>query len=273
VYGGYLAGKLLTPFELVNVKRIAVCLRAPSRLYDRRGMHFFGLQDEGRDAAIWAFDPDVLIAPSQVLLQLAANPQGLRSLRHLYYGAETLNAAERNFVERQLGHRPEPIYQATEGFLGAPCRLGTLHLNEDSFIIETEALGQGRFRPIITDLLRRTQLVIRLRLDDVLRATTCTCGSPLMAVQPIEGRISDIWRWKSQTVFPGDVEAAVQAHVPADRHWVATGHTGGIEFACEDEADVAGVEAALRVFGQPVTRQVYDRAADVPKRRHVRWRS
>lgn len=273
VYGGYLAGKLMTPFELAGVKRIAVCLRAPSRLYERRGMRFFGLQNEGRDAAIRAFDPDVLIAPSQVLLELAAHPQGLRSLRHLYYGAETLNAAERDFVEQKLGHRPDPIYQATEGFLGAPCRLGTLHLNEDSFIIETEALGQGRFRPIITDLLRRTQLVVRLRLDDVLRATTCPCGSPLMAVEPVEGRTSDIWRWKDQTVVPGDVEAAVQSHVRADRHWVATGHAGGIDFACEDEADATGVEAALRGFGQSLSRQVYDRASDVPKRRHVRWRS
>lgn len=272
VYGGYLAGKLMTPFELAGVKRIAVCLRAPSRLYERRGMRFFGLQDEGRDAAIRAYDPDVLIAPSQVLLELAAHPQGLRSLRHLYYGAETLNATERAFIEQGLGRRPDPIYQATEGFLGAPCRLGTLHLNEDSFIIETETLGQGRFRPIITDLMRRTQLLVRLRLDDVLRATVCACGSPNMAVHPVEGRVADIWCWNDRTVFPGDVEAVVQPHVPANRQWTATGHAGGIDFACEDEADATGVEAALRTFGKPLTRQVYDRATDVPKRRHVRWR-
>ena len=271
VYAGYLAGKLLSPFELATVTRIGVCLRAPSRLYERRGMRFFGLQDAGRDAAIAAFDPQVLVAPSQVLLDLAGNAQRLASLRHLYYGAETLNAAERDFITRRLGCRPDPVYQATEGFIGAPCRHGTLHLNEDSFIVEPEDLGQGRFRPVITDLQRRSQLVVRLRLDDVLQATTCACGSPLMAVRPIEGRVSDVWRWDGQTVFPGDVEAIVQNHVPGHSRWIATGHTGGISYACENDADANGLETALRGFGRPLARTAYHRDMDMPKRRHVRW--
>ncbi len=271
VYGGYLAGKLLSPFDLAGVTRIGVCLRAPSRLYERRGMRFFGLQDTDRDAAIRTFDPQVLIAPSQVLLDLAGDAQRLRSLRHLYYGAETLNATECDFIARRLGRRPDPIYQATEGFLGAPCRLGMLHLNEDSFIVEPEDLGQGRFRPVITDLQRRSQLVVRLRLDDVLRATTCACGSPLMAVHPIEGRVSDVWRWDDQTVFPGDVESAVQKHVPANSRWIATGHAGGISYACQDDVNADALATALRGFGRPLARTTYHRDMDLPKRRHVRW--
>ncbi|ESQ91317.1 hypothetical protein ABAC460_07050 [Asticcacaulis sp. AC460] len=272
LYGGMLAGKLFGPFELAGLKRIAVCLRAPNRLYDKRRVRFFGLGDPDRDTAIEAYDPQVLIAPPQVLLDLAQSGRPLPALKRLFYGAETLNAAERDFVATRLGRRPDPIYQATEGFLGAPCRLGTLHLNEDCLIIERAPLGGDRFQPIVTDLLRTSQLVVRLRLDDILRPAVCTCGSPLAAVQPVEGRVQDIWRWGEQVVFPGEVEAAVSPHLPPGHRWIATGHPDGIAYACEEARDAPALVQALAVFGQPLSREPYDRGLDFPKRRHVRWR-
>lgn len=50
------------------------------------------------------------------------------------------------------------------------------------------------FVPIITDLRRRAQAMIRYRLDDILvkREETCPCGSPLMAIARIEGRCDDV---------------------------------------------------------------------------------
>ena len=270
-YSGRLAGKLLASWPLLRLRRIAVCLRAPSRLYDRGGMRFFVLGNTDRDDAIARFDPHMLIAPPQVLLDLAASGHRLPSLRHLYYGAETLNTRERAFVTERLGRRPDPIYQATEGFLGAPCAYGTLHLNDDGLIIEREDIGGGRFRPIVTDLLRHTQLVVRLRLDDILKPCTCPCGSALSAVEPIEGRIQDIWRWGGQTVFPAEVEAAVSPVIPAHHRWRATGSASGIAYACEHDSDAGAIARALAPFGQPLTCIPYDRALDFPKRRHVRW--
>jgi putative adenylate-forming enzyme len=270
-YSGRLAGKLLAPLQLLKVRRIAVCLRAPSRLYNRAGVRFFALGDADRDAAIVDYNPHLLIAPPQVLLDLAASGHTLPSLRHLYYGAETLNAAERAFVTERLSRRPDPIYQATEGFLGAPCAHGTLHLNEDGLIIEREDIGSGRFRPIVTDLLRHTQPVVRLRLDDILRPCNCPCGSALTAVEPVEGRSQDIWRWGAQTVFPAEVESAVSAAVLPHRRWLAIGSPSGITYA--SEADDDAVAEALQRFGQPLTRRPYDRALDFPKRRHVRWQA
>lgn len=272
-YSGRLAGKLLTPLQLAKVRRIAVCLRAPSRLYTRSGVRFFALGDADRDAAIVDYDPHLLIAPPQVLLDLAASGHRLPSLRHLYYGAETLNAAERAFVTERLSCRPDPIYQATEGFLGAPCVRGTLHLNEDGLIIEREDIGDGRFRPIVTDLLRHTQRVVRLRLDDILRPCTCPCGSALTAVEPVEGRAQDIWRWGDQTAFPAEVEAAVSAAVPPYHRWLAIGSPFGVTYACEHEGDAPAMVQALARFGQPLTHIAYDRAMDFPKRRHVRWQA
>jgi putative adenylate-forming enzyme len=268
-YTGQILAKLLSPFELLRIRRVAVCLRAPNALYSagRIDLRFFPLAADSAQQ-IAGFSPDLVIAPSQVLLAMARNGC-VPSLRRLFYGAETLNGVERAFVTDRLGVRPDPIYQATEGFLGAPCRLGSLHLNEDSLIFEPEALAGGRFRPIVTDLLRRTQAVVRLRLDDILEVTSCTCGSPLTAVLPVEGRLQDVWQWP-KPIFPREVETLLSPLIPADHPWIAEGRSESIRLACRDE-DFAVLGNALQVFGRPVVREIYRPEMDYPKRRHVRW--
>jgi putative adenylate-forming enzyme len=86
----------------------------------------------------------------------------------------------------------EQIYQATEGFLGYTCPAGTIHLNEECVHIEPEWLdaARTRFHPIVTDFTRQTQLIVRYRLDDVLRVreTPCPCGRVSVALAGIDGR-------------------------------------------------------------------------------------
>ncbi|ESQ85269.1 hypothetical protein AEAC466_06030 [Asticcacaulis sp. AC466] len=273
LYTGQIMAKLLKPSALLRVRKVALCLRASDELYRsgrRLDMRFFPLGPDSA-AAVAEFNPDLLIAPSQVLLALAAAHK-LPDLKHLYYGAETLNDIERAFITDRLGVRPDPIYQATEGFLGAPCRQGTLHLNEDTLIVEREPLPGGRFRPIVTDLLRRTQAVVRLRLDDILEPTTCLCGSIRAAVRPVEGRVQDIWCWSDRQVFPREVEDHLAPLIPADHPWVATGHPNGIRLACRNE-HAPRLAEALFVFGQPVEHVEYRADMDFPKRRHVRWQA
>jgi putative adenylate-forming enzyme len=86
------------------------------------------------------------------------------------------------------------IYQCTEGFLGFTCSHGTLHLNEDLLIFEKEYIDDVRFIPIITDLFRKTQPIIRYRLDDILveKKTPCPCGCIFQALERIEGRCDDL---------------------------------------------------------------------------------
>ena len=275
-YIGTVLAKLVPPAEWSTTKRVALCLRAGNVLYnvDLAGMRlrFFPLEAD-HDATIQALRddrPDVLVAPPQLLLALANRAPDFRCPR-LFYGAETLNDIERAFITERLGVRPDPIYQATEGFLGAPCRLGTLHLNEDSLIIEREPLdAHGRFRPIVTDLRRRTQAVVRLRLDDVLQETTCACGSPLQAVKPLMGRVDDIGRFRDRIVFPDEIQDLASPLLPGDMQWCATIDGMGISIACPDEKAAARLVKALAVLGRPVKRVAYDPAADFPKRRHVR---
>ena len=275
-YIGTVLAKLVPPAQWSTTKRVALCLRAGNVLYnvDLAGMRlrFFPLAPD-HEATIRALRddrPDILVAPPQLLLALAATAPDFRCPR-LFYGAETLNDVERAFITQRLGVRPDPIYQATEGFLGAPCRLGTLHLNEDSLIIEREPLdAHGRFRPIVTDLRRRTQAVVRLRLDDVLQATPCACGSPLLAVKPLMGRVTDVWRLNNRIVFPDEIQDIVAPLLPGDMRWIATIDKLGINIACPDEKAAARIAKALAVFGRPVRCVAYDPADDFPKRRHVR---
>lgn len=63
-------------------------------------------------------------------------------------------------------------------------------MNEEYVIIEKEWLDEKRFVPIITDLLRTTQPIIRYRLDDVLIEEQS--NGVFTRLAGIEGRVGDI---------------------------------------------------------------------------------
>ncbi len=283
---GDILARLLPADALLRPTRIVLCLRADNRLYgDVAGAGPFRFLFIGLDVPagerfeqLRAFAPDVLIAPTQVLTDIARRTDGPWPLRRLFYGAEPMGEAERSWIAVALGVRPDPIYQATEGFLGAACRLGALHLNEDVLIIEREPVpGTNRFLPIVTDLRRTTQPMIRVRLPDLLEplSSPCPCGSPLSAVHPVEGRLEDLWRWPGAVICPREVETAVSAAVGLEHDWRAFATPGGVTVEAEpDRVEAAGsaVEALLAVHGVdvPVTAGGPPMQAGV-KRRRVRW--
>lgn len=283
---GHILARLLPADALLRPTRIALCLRADNRLYgevETAGPFrflFVGLDVPApeRFERLRAFAPDVLIAPTQVLADLARRTDRPWPLRRLFYGAEPMGEGERGWIDAALGVRPDPIYQATEGFLGAACRLGTLHLNEDILIIEREpAPGTNRFVPIVTDLRRTTQPMIRVRLPDLLEPlpTPCPCGSPLTAVLPIEGRLEDLWRWPGAVICPREVETAVSGAIGSEHDWRALATPRGVTVEADpDRVETArsavatllaarGVEVSVTVGGRP--------AQDGVKRRRVRW--
>ena len=283
---GHILARLLPADALLRPTRIALCLRADNRLYGDIGeagpfrFLFVGLDvtSPERFERLRAFAPDVLIAPPQVLADLARRTDRPWPLRRLFYGAEPMGEAERGWIGAALGVRPDPIYQATEGFLGAACRLGTLHLNEDVLIIEREPVpGTSRFLPIVTDLRRTTQPMIRVRLPDLLALlpAPCPCGSPLTAVHPVEGRLEDLWRWPAAVICPREVETAVSAALGPEQDWRAVASPGGVMVEADlDRVEVArsavatllaahGVEAPVTAGGRP--------KLDGVKRRRVRW--
>jgi putative adenylate-forming enzyme len=288
-YLGHLLARLLPVRDLIRPLRIALCLRANNRLYQDAGKTgrirflFVGL---GEDAAalferLHAFGPDILIAPPHVLADLAHRTEAGRktwSLHRLFYGAEPMGETERAWIGSVLGARPDPLYQATEGFFAASCRHGTLHLNEDVLIVEREPVpGSDRFVPIITDLRRTSQPMLRVRLGDLLQplGEPCVCGSPLGAIYPVEGRMEDLWRWPGITIPPREVETAVGAALRAEVDWRATASTEGVVVEAEGlladtVAEAVSCLLATYRLHLPVTALRQPPIHGV-KRRRIRW--
>jgi putative adenylate-forming enzyme len=205
-WAGTLLAKML-PDGIFAPARVALLLRAGSNLYDtlsgglRLQFRYVDLAMPFDDvlARLDAFKPTILVGPPSVLA-LAADAVLAGTLRlapsRVIAAAEVLDPVDAERITTAFGVGIEQIYQATEGFLGHTCRHGSVHLNEDCLIVERDWIDRAtrRFAPIITDLYRRTQPVIRYRLNDVLveREHPCPCGSPFIAIERIEGREDDI---------------------------------------------------------------------------------
>lgn len=288
-YLGTLLGRLVAPTRLLRPIRAALILRANNRLYeDIQGagaaFAFIGLDKDPATQLelLRGFAPTHLVAPPHVLAALARLIEAggwAPRLDGLFYGAEPMGEGEGDGLARTFGIAPTPLYQATEGFLGAPCRLGTLHLNEENLVIEQEPIaGSNRFRPIVTDLRRRGQPVIRVRLDDLIEPRSpCPCGSPRLAIQPVEGRIGDVWRRDEALIFPREVDAAVAAALPPLTSWRAEASPSGVRGFVTDSKHQAPVRDALETLLAThgvlwsVTVQVAGQVETRPKRRRVRW--
>jgi putative adenylate-forming enzyme len=199
-WAGTLLGKLLRS-DLLGRERIALVLRAGATLYETVGVLRlqFRYFDQSRPwdsiiRGLEAYDPTILVAPASVLHLLTAS-RALRP-RRVISVAEVLDPLNRSRIEGRFGVTVGQIYQATEGLLGVSCEVGTVHLNEPYILVEPEWQDRERTRfvPIVTDLWRRSQPVIRYRLDDVLQVAPkrCPCGRASLALASIDGRTDDI---------------------------------------------------------------------------------
>src|SRR5262249_3937491 len=159
--------------------------------------------------------PDILVGPPSLLRFLAeARAQGrLRTTPcKILSVAEVLEPQEQSAIEAAFGIPVHQIYQCTEGLLAVSCPNGSLHIQEDLVALQEETLIEGettpcpllreeeeyhspllfkegvgsglRITPIITDLWRTTQPIIRYRLNDILTLDPrpCVCGSAFRVI-------------------------------------------------------------------------------------------
>jgi putative adenylate-forming enzyme len=184
-------------------QRVAILLPQDTRLYGsartlpRLQLQFFSLS-EGIDRwrrDLERYDPTVIVAPPKVLRHMVETRFRL-SPRRVFSAAETLDPVDRPIIEAGFGLPLDQIYMATEGLLAVTCRAGQLHLAEDSIFFEFEPVGGGLVSPLITCFRRQTQIMARYRMNDLLRLSDrpCRCGSPLIAVEEIVGRMDDCFR-------------------------------------------------------------------------------
>jgi putative adenylate-forming enzyme len=186
---------------------------------------------------------------------------------HAFSGAEVLDPLDRTVIESATGRPVREIYMATEGLLGVACRHGTLHLAEDVVRFEWERVpGSNLVAPIITDLVRRIQPMIRYRMNDLLELSDqpCPCGSAFLAVTRVHGRMDDIFEFKGPqgrvVATPDVLRNAVVDADPRIADFRVTQRTDGrvivsLDAALPDDAHEAArvaVERALHRLGASI---------------------
>lgn len=204
-WAGMMLAKML-PREHLLGHRIAFFLRANSNLYravESRAVElryfdtFIPITDH--IAELNKYQPTVIISPPSALLLLAKSENEGKlhiSPEKVISAAEVLEERDAEYIRAAFAQKVvHQIYQCTEGFLGCTCQYGNLHLNEDMVYIEKQYLDENRFVPVVTDFKRRSQPIIRYRLNDILieEKEKCPCGQPLLRIKKIEGREDDIF--------------------------------------------------------------------------------
>ncbi|MEA2339295.1 MAG: hypothetical protein QOE82_3302 [Thermoanaerobaculia bacterium] len=179
--------------------RLAFFLRSNSNLYQTLGrwidFRYFDLMTpiDVAVAELNAFQPHLLVAPPSLLAMLTnarIRPERVISV------AEVLEPQDEVRLRKAFGADVHQVYQCTEGLLAVSCARGSLHVQEDLVAIQFERAGDDSqpLTPIVTDLRRRVQPILRYRLNDAvtLSPDPCPCGSAFRVIERIEGRCDDI---------------------------------------------------------------------------------
>ncbi|KGL61266.1 MULTISPECIES: F390 synthetase-related protein [unclassified Polaribacter] len=191
-------------------RRVAFFLRANSNLYSSitskiLSFEFFDIlgQLDSYVEKLNSLKPTILVAQPSILVELASYMEkGVLSISpsKIISVAEVLSPEDSKYLKNIFKQTIHQVYQCTEGLLATTCSHGNLHFNDDFLILEKKYLDaeKKRFHPVITDLLRTTQPVIRYELNDIIHEkNNCPCGSKKTVIEKIEGRSDDVLSFKS----------------------------------------------------------------------------
>ena len=208
-------------------RKLAFFLRADNKLYQSvkskiLDFQFFDIHLNIHEhvTRINQLNPDILIAQPSVLSVISElQTQNKITIQpcQIISVAEVLTPEDKAKIENTFQLKISEVYQCTEGFLAAPCKHGTLHFNEDFLMIEKKYIDQEqtKFHPIITDLLRKTQPIVRYELNDIIsEKKNCPCGSKHIGINQIEGRSDDIITIRNATgayisIFPDIIRRTI----------------------------------------------------------------
>ena len=183
--------------------KIGLILRANSNTYESVGSNrikfkFYDLMQPLGEIHSKILDDelDILMGPPSVLSYFVDINSPIK-VRKMVSVAEVLEEVDRVKIEQHFGLTLHQFYSSTEGEIGATCEHGTLHLNEDMMIIQKAWIDEqkGWYHPIITDFRRKTQPIIRYRLNDILVTSgkRCPCGDTREVIDSIMGRSDDMF--------------------------------------------------------------------------------
>lgn len=221
-WAGIILAKLL-PHFILKKQKTALFLRADSELYNSVNskilqFRFFDMILDYREniRKLAEFNPDVLIAPASMLKILAENIDQLNiKPKRIFSCAEVLTGEDREYINKKFGIQTGEIYQATEGFIGYAVNSEKgIKINEDVLYIEKEYIDseKKRFIPVITDFERKSQPIIRYRLNDIW-IENHNFQNIFMTLDKIEGREDDIFIFQNDDmrdvkIFPDFIRRA-----------------------------------------------------------------
>jgi phenylacetate-CoA ligase len=205
--------------QLLSGLRVAFFLRSNSNLYQSTGrfiqFRYFDLMAPPDEIinGLNRFQPEILIAPPSLLGLLAkAISTGQLTIKpkRVISVAEVLEPQDKEKLSSIFQVPIEEIYQCTEGLVAVTCSEGRLHLQEDLLGVQYEVVGD-HVQPILTDLWRRTQPIIRYRLNDLwqLDDRPCPCGCGFQVLKQVEGRSDDLCYFNSRVIFPDAIRKAI----------------------------------------------------------------
>lgn len=255
----------------LNKRKVAFFLRANSNLYSSvqsslLKFHFFDLINPIPEniCQLNHLQPDILVAQPSMLIEIAhaiENKSIDISPIKIISVAEVLTPEDKKYLQAVFNQIIHQAYQCTEGFLAYTCEEGTLHFNEDILIIEQKFLDQNkhRFHPIITDLVRTTQPVLRYELDDIITAKkSCPCGSKWLAIDQIEGRSDDMLVFKNiiqeeVKIFPDFFRRAIISASPDIEDYAVIQKSPNLLHVYIKAKQVASSKAALQAIQSLLT--------------------
>ena len=254
-WAGYILSKYI-PKGIIKKHRIAFFMRADSNLYESINskniiFEFFDIYKPMNEniEKLKKIDIDILVGQPSVLLEICKyiEENNLQILpKKVISIAEVLEKRDEEYIKKILNQNIiHQVYQCTEGCLATTCEYGTIHLNEDAVFIEKEYIDDKRFIPIITDFLRKSQPIIRYRLNDILieKKEKCKCGSCFTALEKIEGREDDLFIFKNKEgeivkVFPDFIRRCILFADDIEEYRITQLEDGNIKIFVTENDDI-----------------------------------
>lgn len=228
--GTLLARALPKPVLRPGGWRIAFIHRSGSNLYESLKsrivqFRYFDLMTPLPEivASLNAFQPHILTAPPTLMGMLAEERRAGRlhiTPERLLSVAEVLEPQDAATIAHVFDlPAVDQIYQSTEGLLAVSCPHHRLHWQADVVAAQFEEVDGLKVTPILTDLWRTTQPILRYRLGDILtlaQEERCRCGSSFSVIEQIEGRQDDVCQFPTiedrkvlRPFFPDTLRRAV----------------------------------------------------------------
>jgi putative adenylate-forming enzyme len=147
-------------------------------------------------------DINIFMAPPSLIRVLLPHASQIKSkLKKIITYAEVLTHEDKHQFEAHFQTKVVEIYQASEGQIGSPCRLGKLHINEDLVHIDLYDENNQRIekphiighKMVLTNLVNQAQPLIRYEMNDmIVLDDPCPCGSNFRTIKNILGRRDDL---------------------------------------------------------------------------------